>query len=80
MMHLLADYRPFLDPLPIWARTWIWPLLIIPLCAGVAVVYKTIRCRVISRLPREIVELFFTILIGMALSALALAGVARLMQ
>jgi len=79
-MHPLADYRPFLDPLPIWTRTWIWPLLIIPLCAGVAVVYKTIRCRVISRLPREIVELFFTILIGMALSALALAGVAHLMQ
>jgi len=37
----LADgYTPFIYPMPIWDA---WPWLIIPLCAGVAIVYKSVK-------------------------------------
>jgi hypothetical protein len=80
MIALLADYRPFLDPLPIGRHPYLWPLLILPLCAAVAVVYKCIRCRRMSRVPREALGLFITIVLGMVCAALALAGVARWME
>jgi hypothetical protein len=80
MIGLLADYRPFLDPLPIGRHPYLWPLLILPLCAAVAVVYKCIRCRRMARVPIESLGLFVTIVLGMAFAALALAGVAKLME
>ena len=57
MFFLLADirtapYRPFLDPL--WGA-WsdgVWPLLLLPLCVAVAIVYKSIKCRSMSDVPR----------------------------
>jgi len=75
-----VSYRPFLDPLPIWVRPWLWALLLVPLSAAVAVVYKSIRCRDMSRVPREATVLLLTILIGMVLAAAALAGVVKIMQ
>jgi hypothetical protein len=80
---ILADvvhYRMFLDPLPIWVRPWIWPLMIIPLSAAVAVVYKSIRSREMSDVARESVGLFVTIILGMIVAAGALAGLAKFMQ
>jgi hypothetical protein len=73
-------YVPFLYPLPIWDRNWLWSLLLLPLCLAVAIVYKCMRCREMSRVPREAAGLFITILIGMVLSAAALAGLAAIMD
>ncbi|MGD1278269.1 MAG: hypothetical protein ABR964_13740 [Tepidisphaeraceae bacterium] len=75
-----VSYRPFLDPLPIWVRPWLWVVLLVPLCAVVAVVYKSIRCRDMSRVPREAATLLVTILVCMVLAAAVLAGIAKLMQ
>jgi hypothetical protein len=79
-MNILADYIPFLDPLPIWANPWIWPMLLLPLSAGVAIVYKSIRCKDMSRVPREAAGLFVLIVMGMVLTAGALAGFAKFME
>jgi hypothetical protein len=81
-MMILSDivYSPFLDPLPIWNNAWWWPILLIPLCAAVAVVYKSIRCRRMSEVPREALVLMIFIVLGMVLTAGALAGVALLME
>jgi hypothetical protein len=79
VMMILA-YDPFLDPLPIWVRPWIWPLLLLPLSAAVAVVYKSIRCRSMSTVARESFTLFVTIIAGMVLAAAALSGLAKFME
>lgn len=78
-MNLLA-YTPFIDPLPIWVVPWFWPLLLLPLCLIVAVVYKTIRCTKVSHIPRGASELFVVIVGGMALAAGALALLAAWMR
>ena len=43
-------YVPFMQPLPAWD---VWYLLAVPLCAAVSVVYKSIRCRSMRKVPRE---------------------------
>jgi hypothetical protein len=73
-------FTPFIDPLPIWSPDWLWAVTLIPLCAAVAVVYKAIKCGAISRVPREALVLFITIIVGMALAAAALAGIVKLME
>jgi hypothetical protein len=79
-MNILADYIPLIDPLPIWSNPWIWPMLLLPLSAGVSVVYKSIRCKDMSRVPREAAGLFVLIVLGMVLTAGALAGFAKFME
>ncbi len=39
--------------------------LILPLCLAIAVVYKTIRCEDLSRVPRAAAALWVTIVVGM---------------
>jgi len=78
-MVVPLSYVIFLDPLPIWARPWIWPLLLLPLCLAVAVVYKCVRCHRPSQVPREAAVLFVTIVVWMILMAAALAGLAAIM-
>lgn len=56
MTSLLASYRPFVTPLPVWDY-WVW--LLIPLCVAVSIVYKTIKCRYVRQIPRE--ALFITL-------------------
>jgi hypothetical protein len=67
--------HPFIQPLPIWDY---WYLLLLPLCAGISIVYKSIRCRSMRSVPREAAVIFVTILGGMILAALLLAGVVAL--
>jgi hypothetical protein len=76
----LADvqYVPFVYPLPIWVSPWIWPLLLLPLCLAVAIVYKGVRCNRMSLVPREAAGLFITIVLGMVLTAAVLEGLAVL--
>lgn len=74
-IHLLPDalagliWRPFVTPAPLWDLWW---LLIIPLVAGVAMVYKTTKCRRPSDIPLEAAKLTGVILISMLLGAAAL--------
>lgn len=61
----LALLAAFFDaPIPgIWN---IWPWLILPLCAGVALVYKTIHVEEMRQVPVEAFKTMLWILGGMA--------------
>ena len=75
-MTVLGDaYVPFVYPLPIWDH---WPWLILPLCAGVAIVYKSVKCQTMSRVPKEALVIFVWMLVGFAAAAGALAGVVKI--
>ena len=74
---LVFAYSPFLTPLPIWNY---WPLLLFPLCALVAIVYKSIKCASMDQVPREATALFIWILIGMAAAGAVLTGIVKIME
>ena len=79
-MNLLADYaytHPFLQPMPVWNY---WYLLLIPLCLGVAVVYKAIKCSTMKHVPREALAVTTWILVSFIAAGAALAGLVRLME
>ena len=69
MSAALLAYTPFVQPLPVWDY---WPLLLLPLCAGVSIVYKSIKCRSMSTVPREAADIFITIVAGMLTAAAVL--------
>lgn len=73
----LLSYIPFLYPLPVW-DAWAW--LLLPLCLGVSIVYKSIKCRTMNQVPREALIIFVWILIGMGAAAGALASVVKLTE
>ena len=60
---------PFLHPLPVWDY-WVW--LLVPLCLGVSIVYKSVRIDSMRRLPLEAVRTTIWIVVGMAVAAGAL--------
>lgn len=70
-------YRPFLDPLPVWDY---WPALLVPLTVAVAVVYKSIRCATMRRVPAEAAKATAWIIGGMAAAAVVLSAVVSLME
>jgi hypothetical protein len=70
-------YTPFLQPLPAWD---VWYLLALPLCAGVSVVYKSIRCRSMRKVPVEAAKAFAWIILGLVSAAVLLAVVVKLME
>ena len=74
-LPLAQEYVPFVYPLPIWDY---WPWLILPLCAGVAIVYKSVKCGTMKEVPKEALGIFFWMLAGFAAAAGALAGVVKL--
>lgn len=76
----LADFSPadlFVKPLPVWDY---WYLLLLPLCLGVSVVYKSVKCSKMSQVPREALVIFVWILIGMASVAAALAATVNVIE
>jgi hypothetical protein len=77
IVNLLADYVPFVYPLPVWDY---WPWLLVPLALGVSIVYKSVKCQSMTRVPREALEIFVFILIGLVAAAGALAGVVKIME
>ncbi len=77
MFLMILAYTPFLSPLPIWDY---WPALLFPLCAIVAVVYKSIKCSTMKQVPREATALFIWILIGMAAAGIVLTGSVKIME
>jgi hypothetical protein len=78
MMHPFA-WTPFLEPIPIWSNA-LWPWMLIPLAAAISIVYKSVKCRSMSQVPREALEIFMTILAGMVAAAVVLAVVVQVME
>jgi hypothetical protein len=74
---LAADYVPFMQPLPVWDY---WYLLALPLCAAVSVVYKSIRCRSMRKVPREAAKATGWILAGLILAAVVLGVMVKVME
>ena len=70
------SYRPFLSPLPVYDY-WIW--LLIPLCLGVSIVYKAIRCQTVREVPKEAALITLWILGGMAAAAAVLALIVKVL-
>jgi len=82
MAWLLAQtatraFQPFRQPLPVWDY---WYLLLLPLCVGVSIVYKAIKCREMKQVPREASVIFIMIIVGMAVAAAALLALVRVME
>lgn len=75
-MNLLA-YTPLIDPLPLWDY-WMW--LIVPLSAGVAIVYKSIKAESMREVPRRSIITTLWILGGMAFAAVVLSAIVHLLE
>lgn len=74
-MSVLA-YTPFVTPLPIW--DW-WLLTLIPLCLGVAIVYKAMKTEDLSKLPKQSFLIALWIVGGMGAAAVVLAILVRIL-
>ena len=74
---LALAYTPFMQPLPAWD---VWYLLAIPLCAAVSIVYKSVRCRSMRKVPREAAKATGWILVGLASAAAVLIAAVELME
>ena len=70
-------YRVLLDPLPVWDY---WPWLLIPLSIGVSIVYKSIKCKSMSTVPRQAAAITLVILLGMVGAAAVLWGVVEIVS
>jgi hypothetical protein len=79
LMHFIADwqYQPFKKPAPVWDY---WYLLLLPLCLAISIVYKSVRCESMRRVPRDALVLFAFIIVVMVASAWALAAVVQLLE
>ena len=73
----LLAYAPFLQPLKVWDY---WPWLLVPLCFGVSVVYKSVREPSMRRVPLEALKAAAWIVGGMALAGAALFVLVRFMS
>ena len=77
MIFLLANYRPFLDPLPIHPY-WYW--LLLPLCLLFSIVYKSVKCESVRQIPRQALTITFWILLAMAAAAAALTVLIKIQE
>jgi hypothetical protein len=76
-LRLLA-YTPFVQPMPGLWQHWQW--LALPLCLGVSIVWKSIKCAQMRSVPREAALIFVFILAGLLALAAALAVVDKIVQ
>jgi hypothetical protein len=77
---MIADgYRLFLSPLPLWQDSR-WPWLLLPLCVGVSVVYKSMKCATMKQVPREAAVITLWIILGMASAAVVLGVWVRMLE
>jgi hypothetical protein len=73
----LRAFEPFRQPLPVWDY---WYLLLIPLCVGISIVYKSIKCREMKQVPREATVIFSMIVLGMVTAAVGLYALMRVLE
>jgi len=59
-------WTPFLHPLPMNDA---WLLMMLPMVAAIAIVYKTIKLKDMAKLPREVAKLSLQIIAFMAVAA-----------
>lgn len=69
--HPAFHWRPFLGPAPLWNDTT-WPWLLVPLCIGVVIVYKCVKCKHMGQVPWQAFRLSTLVLFGMGMAALVL--------
>lgn len=72
-----GPFRPFWQPLPVWDY---WYLLLVPLCLGVSIVYKSIKCHRMRQVPKEAAVIFGMILAGMTFAGVVLLVLVRAME
>ena len=72
-----STFQLFRQPLPIWDY---WYLLLIPLCVGISIVYKSIKCREMKQVPREASVIFIMIMLGMTATAAGLYALMRFLE
>ena len=60
---MIAAWQLFLNPVQMGQNSL---FLVLPLCAAVAVAYKTVRVENLRQLPRQILVLWAEILVGLA--------------
>jgi hypothetical protein len=65
-------FQPFRTPAPVWDY---WYLLVLPLALGIAIVYKSVRCESMRKVPREAMVLFAFIIAVLVAAAGALAAI-----
>lgn len=61
-LHVLAAYRPFLDPID--AHKY-WFLLIVPLAIGISFAYKAVRVSDLREFPRQLAVMTIQIILAM---------------
>ena len=71
-------YTPFVQPIPGLWQYWQW--LALPLCLGVSIVWKSIKCANMRSVPREAALIFLFILAGLIALAAALAVVDKIVH
>ena len=78
-LSLLAQYawHPFTYPLPVWNYWWV---LAFPLCIGVSIVYKAIKCPKMKDVPREAAGITMWIVLGMVGAAAVLSGLVKVLE
>ncbi len=74
MLLLAYSWKPFVNAPPIWDY---WYLLLIPLTAGVAIVYKSLKVPHMRDLPRDAAIAGAWILVGLVIAAAILWGLTR---
>lgn len=72
MITQLLAYVPFRDPL-YGSWNW-WYLLFLPLCIGISVTWKAMRCEDLSHFPRQVLRAVGLMLGGFLACALVLWG------
>ncbi len=72
---VLPGWVPFVTPAPIWDYWW---LLLLPLLAAVAVVYKCTKRRTAREIAVEAAQLWAYTVVAMVLGAVALLVLVRL--
>jgi hypothetical protein len=75
---LTLAWRPLLDPLSLDMSPWFWLVMIVPLAAAIAVVYKTLKLEDLRRLPVEATRLTVLIVAAMALAGAMLWALTEL--
>lgn len=66
-----------MQPLPLWD---VWYLLALPLCAGVAIVYKSVRAKSMRRVPWEATRATLWIVLGLGSAAALLLLIVRTVE
>lgn len=75
LLAAASGWRPFMTPAPLWD---VWWVLLFPLLAAVAIVYKSTKRRTAGRIFAEAGQLWVYIVVAMLLGAVGLMVLVRL--